>query len=80
MKYELRACARCNQDLVYVMKDCESGELYLHCPECEWTWSEPDQVSDVMNGRYRLEVRGVFADAADIKHKGWDIAMFTPET
>ena len=28
------------------MKNSSSGQLYLHCGECEWGWHDPSKVDD----------------------------------
>jgi hypothetical protein len=47
-----------------------SRELYLHCEECEWAWTNPNQLSTAA-GRLGIDFGSEYASAAEISSNGW---------
>jgi hypothetical protein len=48
----------------------DSGELYLHCEECEWTWTNPNDLS-THAGRLGIDFESEDATADEISSQGW---------
>ncbi len=70
MAFWFRNCPRCKQGRLFIRQLCNSGELYLHCEECEWTWANP---SNLNNEAGQLGIDFESADAAEVEIglKGW---------
>ena len=70
-RYSYVVCRRCKQDALFVMRRRDTGELYLHCEECEWAWSSPTDTDNVTKGFLGLEIDGTYASKEEIEKAGW---------
>lgn len=43
--FKVKWCPVCNQGWVKIVKDKESGRLFLCCDECESEWLSPDNIN-----------------------------------
>lgn len=70
-RYPYTVCPRCKQDALFIMRRRDTGQLYLHCEECEWAWNAPGDTDSVAKGFLGMELDGVYATEDEIKHAGW---------
>lgn len=70
-KYKVTVCPFCNQGWVEIVKEIDTGVLYLCCNECEIEWDSPNDVLSKIKGarfRYGKVTEPTFKD---ICNKGW---------
>lgn len=48
--YNIGKCKICNQGLLEIVKDKESGIVYICCDECEAEWEKPEDALIPQNG------------------------------
>ncbi len=70
-KYRYKVCSRCQQDALYVMQRHDTGQLFLHCEECEWAWDTPEDARSVEKGYLGLDIDGTYAGTDAITKAGW---------
>jgi formate dehydrogenase maturation protein FdhE len=74
-RYWFTTCPNCNrQGRLFVMKNLSSGQLYLHCEECESGWNAPEQVGDMAAKFLTLDIEfdAELATWDDIVNAGWE--------
>jgi hypothetical protein len=70
MAFWYESCPRINQGRLFICKIDATQELYVHCEECEWTWSDPCQLQPE-SGRLGIDFEGSAATAGEIFAAGW---------
>jgi hypothetical protein len=75
-RFSFIVCPRCKQDALFVMQRRDTGQLYLHCEECEWAWNAPGDTDSVAKGFLGLELDGAYANEEQIKQAGWSVGGF----
>ena len=53
----LAECQFCGQGRLFPYREDDSGEVYLHCEECEWGWRHPERLT-AEDGFLTLDVPG----------------------
>lgn len=71
MRYWFKNCRRCQQGRLFVMRLCGTGNLYLHCEECEWAWADPALADDPARGELGIDLDGEYASESEIERQGW---------
>ena len=71
MRCKFKVCPRCKQDVLFAMKRRNTGQLYLHCEECEWAWKAPEDTDAVEKGFLGLNNDADYAGEKDIEQIGW---------
>lgn len=71
-KHWYQNCPRCNQGRLFIMRRDREAKLYLHCEECEWTWENPDEISDTSKGRLGIDFDSDYVPHEDIVAANWD--------
>ena len=49
----------------------DTGAVYAHCDECEWTWRDPDGLMDVEQGTFGLYIDSRDATLSEITESTW---------
>lgn len=70
MAFWFKNCMRCNQGRLFIRKLDGSGQLYLHCEECEWSWANPSQLS-IESGQLGIDFESEVASPNEITSMGW---------
>lgn len=72
-RYWYTTCRNCKQGRLMVMKNLSSGQLYLHCEECEYGWYDPLKVDDLTAKFLTLdeEFDAELATWDDVEKAGW---------
>jgi hypothetical protein len=67
-------CTNCHQGRLIITEDLTNKRLYLHCEECEYGWTVPEQTGNVSDGFLTLleefETRNPNID--EIRRYGWE--------
>lgn len=69
--YFIGSCPICRQGMQEILKERETGELYICCDECEAEWHSPqDALADRSGSRFKYGLSDP-ASIEDIKKAGW---------
>jgi hypothetical protein len=71
MRYWFKNCPRCRQGRLFVMRVCGTGNLCLHCEECETAWFDPARLGDPTQGKLGIDLESEYASDQEIEEKGW---------
>jgi hypothetical protein len=71
MRYWLKTCPTCGQGRLFIMRMNDAGNLYLHCEECESTWTDPARADDPMQGELGIDFDSEYASEQEIQGGGW---------
>lgn len=68
-----KICPFCSQGRLFIFKKTETGELYLHCEECERGYNDVQNL-DIAHSFLTLmeDFDAESADEEDIKSAGWE--------
>ena len=70
-KYKVSWCPVCNQGWVEIVKEENTGMLFLCCDECEAEWTNPDEIGIPYKGS-RFKFGKIIEPSYDeIVDKGW---------
>lgn len=69
--FKVKWCPICNQGWVQIVKEKETGNLFLCCEECESEWNNPEQI---LGEKATRDVYGYIEDPTmdEVKEKKWD--------
>jgi hypothetical protein len=73
ISYWYKTCPFCRQGRLFVFKNLDIDELYLHCDECERGYLNPSNL-ETENSFLTLDTdfNAIEATMKDIKVAGWD--------
>lgn len=70
--YWYQECPKCHQGRLFIFKDLNRNELYLHCEECETGWRDPNKLDLEHSFLTILEdFEAKEASQEDINQYGW---------
>lgn len=70
--YKVSWCPVCDQGWVEIVKDKNSGQLFVCCNECETEWEKPEDIHDTKLGtigKHGMIVKPLLEEIESIK---WD--------
>ena len=67
-----KLCPRCDgQGRLFIVRDCSTGRLYLHCEECEYGFRNPEACANISDGFLAVGVRYDTPTQSEIEANGW---------
>jgi len=69
-EYKVKWCPLCNQGWVQIVKEKNTGVLFVYCNECEAEWNSPENISIDNAKRDSFGATDV-PSMEEIKNKGW---------
>ena len=74
--YHVGSCLICQQGLLEILKDAQTGKIYICCDECEVEWENPSDALKCQNG-----TRGRYGKIAplrleEILQQKWEADIF----
>lgn len=73
-KYKVKWCPVCNQGWVQIVKEKESGTLFVCCSECETEWSNPEEIQ-IENGTQCVYGSTEELTMDEVRKIGWEGAL-----
>ena len=72
VRYWFQVCPNCDgQGRLFICREKESGDLYLHCEECEWGFRDPRRCADASDGFLAIDGESDIATLSEIETAGW---------
>jgi len=74
--FNIGKCNICKQGLLEIVKDENSGKIYICCDECEAEWDCPKDALSKKNGTRNKYERIIYPTKEEVLEQKWEVDIY----